>query len=49
MLLQKLDMLCTMRYDTGFYSASCKEKIAVDKAVFWSTLSEMNLQESRFC
>ena len=37
-----------MHYDTGLYSADCKEKIAVDEAVFWSTVSEMNLQESTF-
>ena len=35
-----------MHYETGLYSAGCKEKIAVDEAVFWSTVSEMNLQES---
>ena len=27
--------------------AGCKEKIAVNEVVFWSTVSEMNLQESR--
>ena len=36
-----------MHYDTGWYSAGCKETIVVDKAMFWSTVSEMNLQESR--
>ena len=36
-----------MHYDNGLYSAGCKEKIAVDEAIFWSTVSEMNLQESR--
>ena len=36
-----------MHYDTGLYSAGCKEKINEDKAVFWSTVSEKNLQESR--
>ena len=36
-----------MHYETGLYSAECKEKVAVDKAVFCSTLSKMNLQESR--
>ena len=33
-----------MHYDTGLSSASCKEKIAVDEAVFYSTVSEMNFQ-----
>ena len=37
-----------MHYDTGLYSADWEEKIAVDKAVFWSTGSMMNLQESEF-
>ena len=32
-------------HDNSLYSAGCKEKIAVDEAVFWSTASEMNLQE----
>ena len=32
-----------MHYDTGFYSADCKEKVAVDKVVFCSTLSEMKI------
>jgi len=36
-----------MHYDTGLYSAGCKEKINEDKAVFWSTVSEKNLQESQ--
>ena len=27
-----------MHYDTSLYSAGCKEKIAVDEAVFWSTI-----------
>ena len=36
-----------MLYDTGLYSAGCKEKIAVDEAVFWSTVLEINLQGSR--
>ena len=27
-----------MHYDTSLYSASCKEKISVDEAVFWSTV-----------
>ena len=26
-----------MHYDTGLYSAPCEEKMAADKAVFWST------------
>ena len=42
------DRLCTMHYYTSLYSAGCKEKIAVDKAVFWGTVSQMNLQKSRF-
>jgi len=37
-----------MLYDTSLYSAGCKEKIDVAEAVFWSTVSEMNLQESKF-
>ena len=28
------DRLFTMHYDTGLYSAGCKEKIAVDEALF---------------
>ena len=24
-----------MNYDTGLYSTGCKEKIAVDEAIFW--------------
>ena len=40
-------MLSTIHYDICLYSAGCKEKIAVDKAVFWSTVSKVNLQESR--
>ena len=31
-----------MHYDTSLYSAGCKEKIDVDQAVFWSTVSKMN-------
>ena len=31
---QNPDRLCTMHYDTGLYSAGCKEQISVDKAVF---------------
>ena len=27
-----------MHYDTSLYSAGCKRKIAVDEAVFWSTI-----------
>ena len=27
------DRLCSMHYDTGSYSAGCKEKIDVDEAV----------------
>ena len=34
------DRLCTMNYDTGLYSAMCKEKIAVDEAIFWSTVRD---------
>ena len=30
--------LCTIHYETGLYSSGCKEKIAVEKAVFWSTV-----------
>ena len=30
---QNPDRLCTMHYDTGLYSASCEEKIAVDQAI----------------
>jgi len=41
-------LVCTMRYDVSLYSAGCKEKVNVDKAVFWSTVSEMNLQEPKF-
>ena len=26
-----------MQYETGKYSANCKEKIAVNEAEFWST------------
>ena len=37
-----------MHYDTGLDSAGCKENIVEDEAVFWSTVSEINLQESRF-
>ena len=33
-----------MHYDTSLYSAGCKEKIDVDEAVFWRTVSEINLQ-----
>ena len=29
-----------MHYDTGLYSAGCKEKIAVDEALFWSTAQD---------
>ena len=36
-----------MHYDTGLCSSSCKEKISVDEAIFWSIVSEMNLQELR--
>ena len=36
-----------MHYDTGLYSAGCKEKIAVEEAVSLSTVSKINLQESR--
>ena len=31
--------LCSMHYDTGLYSASWEEKIAVDEVVLWSTLA----------
>ena len=37
-----------MHYDTGLYSAGCKEKIAVEEAVSLSTVSKINLQESFF-
>ena len=29
-----------MYYETGFYSTGCKEMIAVDKAVFWSSVKD---------
>ena len=28
-----------MHYDTGLYSDGCEEKIAIDEAVFWSTIA----------
>ena len=31
---QNPDRLCSMHYDTGLYSASWEEKIAVDEVVF---------------
>ena len=37
---QNPDRLCTLHYDTGLFSADCKEKIAVDKAVFSSTVRD---------
>ena len=37
-----------MHYDTSVYSTSCKEKIDLEEAVFWSTVSEINLQKSKF-
>ena len=42
---------CTMHYDTGLYSAGCMEKISVEEAVFWSTVSQMNNYKSQafFC
>ena len=37
-----------MHHDTSLYSAGCKEKIAVDKVVFWSIVSEMNYKNQEF-
>ena len=31
---QNPNRLCTMHYNTGLYYACCKEKIAVDEAIF---------------
>ena len=30
----RIPRLCTMHYETGLYSAGCKEMVAVDEAVF---------------
>jgi len=37
-----------MHYDTSLYYTGFKEKIDVNKAIFWSTVSEINLQEPIF-
>ena len=38
-----------MHYDTGLYSASCEEKIAVDEALFWiSVLDELTRIKNSF-
>ena len=37
--------VCTMHYDTSLYSAGCKEKMDVEEAIFWSTVSKINIRE----
>ena len=38
-----------MHYNTGLYYACCKEKIAVDEAIFWSTAQDELKKDQEFC